>query len=164
MKSSMKQALYTVVAVGILVSSLLFGNMQPAAAQSVGRAVTQAVTRADFQTGLLVGNQSALLAIAGGRELRNSIDDKLATEYGNKIDVNNTNIASFRKFRGLYPTIAGKVVTNAPYDAVEDVLNIPGLSPVEKDRLEKNIDIFTISDPNPALVEGADRFNNGVYK
>ena len=152
MKSGMKQALYAVVAVGILVGSLLFGNVQPAAALSVR------------QPGLLVGGQSTLLANAGGRELRNSIDDKLATEYGNKIDVNNTNIASFRKFRGLYPTIAGKVVSNAPYDAVEDVLNIPGLSQVEKDRLKQNIDIFTISDPDPALVEGADRFNNGVYK
>ncbi len=152
MKSGMKQALYTVVAIGILVSSLLFGNVQPAAALSV------------TQAGALVGNHSALLANAGGRELRNSVDDKLATEYGNKIDVNNTNIASFRKFRGLYPTIAGKVVSNAPYDAVEDVLDIPGLSSVEKDRLKQNLDSFTISDPDPALVEGADRFNNGVYK
>ena len=161
MKSSMKQVLYTIVAVGILVSSLLVGNVQPAAALPITRAVTQVGT----QAGLLVGGQSALLvADASGRELRNSIDDKLATEYGNKIDVNNTNIASFRKFRGLYPTIAGKVVSNAPYDAVEDVLDIPGLSPVEKDRLEKNLDVFTISDPDPALVEGADRFNNGVYK
>lgn len=160
MKSGMRQALYTIVAVGILVSSLLFGNVQPAAAL----AGTQAGTQANLLVASQLGNQSALLANAGGRELRNSIDDKLATEYGNKIDVNNTNIASFRKFRGLYPTIAGKVVSNAPYNAVEDVLNIPGLSEVEKNRLEQNIDIFTISDPDPALVEGADRFNNGVYK
>lgn len=151
MKSTMKQALCTVAAVGILISSLLFGNIQPAVAMS------------GTQTGQL-SSQSALLANAGGRELRNSIDDKMATEYGNKIDVNNTNIAAFRKFRGLYPTIAGKVVTNAPYDSVEDVLDIPGLSQVEKDRLEQNIDIFTISSPDPALVEGADRFNNGIYK
>ena len=106
----------------------------------------------------------ALLANAGGRELRNSIDDKMSTEYGNKIDVNNTNIAAFRKYRGLYPTIAGKVVSNAPYDAVEDILEIPGLRQVEKDRIQQNLDVFTISAPDPALVEGADRFNNGVYK
>ncbi|KPQ33643.1 MAG: photosystem II protein PsbU [Phormidesmis priestleyi Ana] len=148
MKSAMKQALYTVVAVGILVGSLLFGNGQPAAAS----------------TQFISASNTAVLANAGGRELRNSIDDKLATEYGNKIDVNNTNIASFRKFRGLYPTIAGKVVSNAPYESVEDILNIPNLSDVEKGRLEQNMDIFTISAPDPALVEGADRFNNGVYK
>ncbi|MBE9064552.1 photosystem II complex extrinsic protein PsbU [cf. Phormidesmis sp. LEGE 11477] len=109
-------------------------------------------------------NGTTLLANAGGKDLRNSIDDKLATAYGSKIDVNNTNIAAFRKHRGLYPTIAGKVVSNAPYDSVEDILDIPDLRQVEKDRLQQNIDIFTISAPDPALVEGADRFNNGVYK
>lgn len=149
MKRGIKQVLGGLMAVGILMSALLFGNVQPVLALQLSP---------DSMTGM------ALLANAGGRELRNSVDDKLATDYGNKIDVNNTNIASFRKFRGLYPTIAGKVVSNAPYDAVEDVLSIPGLSAVERDRLEKNIDIFTISAPDPALVEGADRFNNGVYK
>jgi photosystem II PsbU protein len=156
MKSGIKQALYTLVAIGILVSSLLFGNVQPAAAAGTQVGGQQVVNQ------LL--SQSVLLANAGGKELRNSIDDKLATDYGNKIDVNNTNIASFRKFRGLYPTIAGKVVSNAPYNSIEDVLDIPGLSQVERDRLKQNIGIFSISAPDPALVEGADRFNNGVYK
>ena len=150
-KQALSTFVGTVIAFGMLISALLLGNAQPASAAGFGLELQPA------------GN-TALLANAGGRELRNSIDDKLATAYGNKIDVNNTNIASFRKFRGLYPTIAGKVVSNAPYDSVEDVLNIPGLSAVEKDRLEQNIDIFTISPPDPALVEGADRFNNGVYK
>jgi photosystem II PsbU protein len=152
MKSGIKRALYTWVAIGLLVSSLLLGNMQPVAAAAGMPFSSQWV------------GQSAWLANAGGAELRNAIDDKLATDYGNKIDVNNTNIAAFRKFRGLYPTIAGKVVSNAPYSSVKDVLDIPGLSQIERDRLEQNIGIFTISDPDPALVEGADRFNNGVYK
>ncbi len=151
MKQGMKQALGAVLAVGIFVGSLLFGNAQPVSATGLGG-------------DLAVSSGLSLLANAGGRELRNSIDDKLATEYGSKIDVNNTNIASFRKYRGLYPTIAGKVVSNAPYNSVEDILEIPGLRQVEKDRLQQNIDVFTISDPDPALVEGADRFNNGVYK
>lgn len=151
MKRGMKQALGVFVAVGIFVGSLLFG-------------ATQSVLASPLTSMNAAVNATALVANAGGRELRNSVDDKMATEYGNKIDVNNTNIASFRKFRGLYPTIAGKVVSNAPYDSVDDILNIDGLSGVERDRLQKNIDIFTISAPDPALVEGADRFNNGVYK
>ncbi len=151
MKQGMKKALGAMIAVGVLVSSLLFGNAQPVAAAGIGG-------------DLAVSSGMSLLANAGGRELRNSIDDKLATEYGSKIDVNNTNIAAFRKHRGLYPTIAGKVVSNAPYDSVEEILEIPGLKQVEKDRIQQNIDVFTISDPDPALVEGADRFNNGVYK
>lgn len=158
MKQGMKKALGTLVAFGmafgLLMGSLVFGNVQPVSALSLGSASV---------TGLSLQN-APLIANAGGRELRNSVDDKLATDYGNKIDVNNTNIASFRKFRGLYPTIAGKVVSNAPYDSIDDILQIPGLSEVERNRLEKNIDIFSISAPDPALVEGADRFNNGVYK
>ncbi|MEM9088095.1 MAG: photosystem II complex extrinsic protein PsbU [Cyanobacteria bacterium P01_F01_bin.53] len=149
MKRCIKQALGTLVAFGILMGSLLFGNVQPVLS---------------LQLDATSMGGTALIANAGGKELRNSVDDKLATDYGSKIDINNTNIASFRKFRGLYPTIAGKVVSNAPYDSIDDVLRIPGLSDVEKNRLEKNIDIFTISAPDPALVEGADRFNNGVYK
>lgn len=163
MKEGMKRALSTLVAITaaitVVVSSLLLGTLggavQPASALSVEAIAISSVGQANGMT---------LLANAGGKELRNSVDDKLATEYGNKIDVNNTNIASFRKFRGLYPTIAGKVVSNAPYDSIEDILSIPSLSDIEKDRLQKNIAIFTISDPDPALVEGADRFNNGVYK
>lgn len=153
MKQGMKKALGTLVAFGLLMGSLLLGNVQPVSALSLGNASVMGLSP-----------NMPLIANAGGRELRNSVDDKLATDYGNKIDINNTNIASFRKFRGLYPTIAGKVVSNAPYDSIDDVLRIPGLSEVERDRLEKNIDIFSISAPDPALVEGADRFNNGVYK
>lgn len=95
---------------------------------------------------------------------RNAVDDKLTTEYGYKLDVNNTNVAAFRKYRGLFPTIAGKIVRNAPYENLEDILEIPGLSDVEISRMRENMDVFTISPPNPALVEGDDRYNNGAYK
>lgn len=159
MKRGMKQAFSTLVgtvfAVVIFGGSLMFGTFGATAPATAATLPTEMNTAFASMT---------LIANAGGRELRNSVDDKLATAYGNKIDVNNTNIASFRKYRGLYPTIAGKVVSNAPYDSVEDILNIPGLRQVEKDRLEQNMDVFTISEPDPALVEGADRFNNGVYK
>jgi photosystem II PsbU protein len=104
--------------------------------------------------------QSPLLA----EELRNAVDDKLRTEYGSKLDLNNANVQAFAKYRGLYPTIAGKILQNAPYDSVEDVLDIPGLSARERDLIEANLDNFTVTTPDPALVEGADRFNNGVYR
>lgn len=156
MKKAINQAIKQIgkklgvlAAVGLLIGSALLSSAQPVAAVGLGSEIM---------------GSSALLANAGGRDLRNSIDDKMATEYGNKIDVNNTNIAAFRKYRGLYPTIAGKVVSNAPYDSVEDILDIPGLRQIEIDRIQQNLDVFTISAPDPALVEGADRFNNGVYK
>ena len=107
---------------------------------------------------------SDTLLMAEATMPRNAIDDKLRTEYSYKLDVNNTNVAAFRKYRGLFPTIAGKIIRNAPYENLEDILDIPGLSDVEKSRIQENMDVFTISPPNPALVEGDDRYNNGAYK
>ena len=102
--------------------------------------------------------------LIGETVYRNAADDKLSGEYGQKIDLNNTNIFAFTELRGLYPTVASKVVKNAPYDSVDDVLNIPDLSAHQKELLQDNLDSFTVSDPTDALVGGADRYNNGVYK
>ncbi|MEM6835890.1 MAG: photosystem II complex extrinsic protein PsbU [Cyanobacteria bacterium P01_C01_bin.120] len=97
-------------------------------------------------------------------EIRNAVDDKLATEYGSKLDLNNANVQAFVKYKGMYPTIAGKILKNAPFEAVEDVLEIPGLSDRERDIIESNLSSFTVTPPDPAFVEGADRYNNGVYR
>ncbi|MEO1506229.1 MAG: photosystem II complex extrinsic protein PsbU [Cyanobacteria bacterium J06633_23] len=139
----MKRFFGLLMAFGLIVGTLV-SNAQPAVA------------------GMLASRGPVLLAEA--TMPRNAIDDKLTTEYGYKLDVNNTNVAAFRKYRGLFPTIAGKIIRNAPYENLEDILEIPGLSDVEKSRISENMDIFTISPPNPALVEGDDRYNNGAYK
>ncbi|MDA0268107.1 MAG: photosystem II complex extrinsic protein PsbU [Cyanobacteria bacterium] len=111
-------------------------------------------------TGQSFSNPSLLLAA----ELRNAVDDKLSTAYGSKLDINNANVQAFTKYPGLYPTIAGKIVQNAPYESIDELLAIPGLSDREKALIEDNMDEFAITPPDPALVEGADRFNNGVYR
>ena len=95
--------------------------------------------------------------------LRNRVDDKLNTEFGQKIDLNNTNVRAFRNYPGLYPTLAGKIVENAPYEKVDDVLNISGLTERQKEVLQANLGKFTVTDVESALVEGDDRINNGVY-
>ncbi len=115
------------------------------------------------QPALAAGNASAF-ALLAERPLVNAVDAKLSTEYGAKLDLNNTNVQSFRKYPGLYPTLAGKIVQNAPFETVEDVLNMPGLTEQQIEILRANLDNFTITVTDPALVEGADRFNNGVYK
>lgn len=97
-------------------------------------------------------------------EIRNAVDDKLSTEYGSKLDINNANVQAFVKYRGLYPTIARKILKNAPFDSVEEILDIPGLSSREREIIEANLDNFTATPPDPAFVEGADRYNNGVYR
>jgi photosystem II PsbU protein len=111
-------------------------------------------------------NSSMVLAAApatGEEEIRNSADSKLGTEFGKKIDLNNTNVRAFRKYPGLYPTLARKVVDNAPYKNVEDVLNIAGLSEKQKEMLNANLDKFTLTTTDDTFTEGGDRYNNGYY-
>lgn len=139
----MKRLVGLLIAIGVLVGWFGgFGMAQPA---------------------LAAGGSSAFTLLAE-RPLVNAVDAKLSTEYGHKIDLNNTNVQSFRKYPGLYPTLAGKILQNAPFKAVEDVLDLPGLTEPQIEILRKNLDNFTVTVPDPALVEGADRFNNGVYK
>jgi photosystem II PsbU protein len=96
--------------------------------------------------------------------LENAADAKLASEYGQKIDLNNANITAFAQYPGLYPTLAKLILKNAPYDSVEDVLQISGLSARQKDTLKANLGHFAVTEVETALVSGDDRYNNGVYK
>ncbi|NER78822.1 MAG: photosystem II complex extrinsic protein PsbU [Leptolyngbya sp. SIO1D8] len=95
--------------------------------------------------------------------LRNPIDEKLG-EVSSKIDLNNSNVMAFQRYRGMYPTLARKIIENAPFNTIEDVLNIPGLSEPELDLLKANLDNFVVTPPEPALIEGGDRINPGIYK
>jgi photosystem II PsbU protein len=108
----------------------------------------------------LVLPQVPVLAV----EYRNRADDKLATEFGKKIDLNNTNVRAFQNFPGLYPTLAKKIIKNAPYRKVEDVLDLPGLSDRQKELLQANFDNFTVTEQEAVFNEGDDRFNNGIYR
>jgi photosystem II PsbU protein len=113
----------------------------------------------------LVGMRSFSPApILAVEELRNVMEDKMATEFGQKIDLNNTNLRAFRQYQGMYPNLASIIVKNAPYESVDDVLEIPGLSDRQIDLLEANLDNFTVTDVEQALVEGDDRINNGIYR
>ncbi|HLP91039.1 MAG TPA: photosystem II complex extrinsic protein PsbU [Nostocaceae cyanobacterium] len=97
-------------------------------------------------------------------ERLNRADAKLGTEFGKKIDLNNTNIRAFQQYPGLYPTLARKIIENAPYSQVEDVFNIPGLSDRQKQILQANLGNFTVTQYEAIFNEGDDRFNNGIYR
>lgn len=100
-------------------------------------------------------------AVAGSN--LNPVDAKLTTEFGQAIDLNNSNIRAFRELRGFYPNLASKIIKNSPYDKVEDVLDIPGLSERQQQRLQANLDRFVVTPPASELIEGDDRLNPGVY-
>ncbi len=98
------------------------------------------------------------------KELRNKADDKLDTEFGKKIDLNNTNVRAFQRYPGMYPTLAKAIIQNAPYNQVEDVLKIVGLSDRQKEILQANLDNFAVTEFDSVFNEGDDRYNNGIYR
>ncbi|AFY67465.1 photosystem II complex extrinsic protein PsbU [Geitlerinema sp. PCC 7407] len=113
-------------------------------------------------SGSVLRPMPVLMAAEASR--RNTVDDKLQTAFGQKIDLNNSNIQAFRDYRGLYPTLARILITNAPYESVEDIFEIEGLTDRQKEVLKANLDNFAVTTPENAFNEGGDRFNNGNYK
>ncbi|NJK36852.1 MAG: photosystem II complex extrinsic protein PsbU [Oscillatoriales cyanobacterium RM2_1_1] len=93
---------------------------------------------------------------------RNRADEKLA-EVGEKLDLNNSSIREFRQIRGMFPTLAKLIIDNAPYDSVEDVLEIPNLTQQQADLLRANLDLFTVTPETSVLQEGNFRLNTGTY-
>lgn len=118
-------------------------------------------------------NQSAIAQLMGHKTvenpyvlsdiIRNPVEEKMG-EVSFKIDLNNSNVMAFRRYRGLYPTLARKIIKNAPFNTVEEVLDIPGLSDREIDVLKDNLDHFVVTPSEPALIEGGDRINPGIYR
>jgi photosystem II PsbU protein len=141
----MKRLLGVVMALGVLLGCWVSLQQQPAIALGWNH--------------LMPVNSVLLVA-----EPRNRADDKLATEFGKKIDLNNTNIRAFMEYPGLYPTLARKILQYAPFEKVDDVFDIPGLNERQMETLRANIGNFTISAPEDTFVEGGDRFNNGIYR
>lgn len=92
----------------------------------------------------------------------NAADSKLGEIQG-KVDLNNSDVRDFRSLRGFYPNLASKIIQNAPYSDVEDVLEIPSLSERQKERLQANLDNFVVTKMSDVMNAGDDRYNPGVY-
>jgi len=63
---------------------------------------------------------------------------------------------------GMYPAVAGKIVSHGPYKSVSDVYNIPGMTQAEKDVFKKYESRMTAKEPAAEYV--IDRINNGLYR
>ena len=109
------------------------------------------------ETGIFTIHSSALFARI------NTADDKRTELIKGKLDLNNSDVREFRKLRGFYPGLASKIIQNAPYESVEDVLEIPGLSSRQVERLQANLDEFFVTDVEASMNAGGDRYNPGLY-
>lgn len=84
------------------------------------------------------------------------------TQDLSKIDLNNSNISTFRQVRGMYPTLGRLIIDNAPYESLDDVLNIAGLTDAQKTLIKANADQFTLKKPDESM--GRERINNANYR
>jgi len=78
------------------------------------------------------------------------------------IDVNNANIRVYQRLPGMYPSAAGKIVSNAPYKSKEDMYAKAKLSPAEAAATKKYESKFIFLEPRPEYI--IDNINNGLYK
>ncbi|MGF1499040.1 MAG: photosystem II complex extrinsic protein PsbU [Elainellaceae cyanobacterium] len=145
----MKRLAGVFVALGLLVTCWMgLGMVQP----------VQALPLNQLSVAVSIAPSPILAA-----ERRNIVEEKLSNRFGEKVDLNNSNVRAFIKLPGMYPTLARMVVKNGPFDSVDDVFKMPGLTERQKQVLERHRDRFIVTDPIDAFVEGGDRFNNGIY-
>lgn len=93
----------------------------------------------------------------------NTSDAKRTELVRGKLDLNNSDVREFRRLPGFYPSLASKIIQNAPYKKVDDVLNIPGLSDSQAERLQANLKEFFVTDVEASMNAGGDRYNPGLY-
>ncbi|MCU0567579.1 MAG: photosystem II complex extrinsic protein PsbU [Oculatellaceae cyanobacterium Prado106] len=97
--------------------------------------------------------QTAIASPLLATSLPNPNTQPTCLEFGQKIDLNNANIVAFTDCQGFYPTLASLIINNGPYQKVEDVLQIPGLSHQQKELLTSYLDYFTVKDAVVPLAE-----------
>jgi photosystem II PsbU protein len=103
---------------------------------------------------------SPILATEAPR--KNRVDEKMAT-VRNKLDLNNSDLRDFRQYKGMFPNLGSVIIKNAPYNSVEDVLKISGLTEKQKEILQQNLGNFTVTPPESVFIEGDQRLNVGAY-
>ncbi len=79
------------------------------------------------------------------------------------IDVNNTILRNYRQLPGFYPNLARTLVKNAPYDSLEDMLRIPGLTEEQKALIKANAENFVIGEYQEGANQLENRINQGYY-
>jgi photosystem II PsbU protein len=84
--------------------------------------------------------------LAAKMESPNVSNEALCPEFDQKIDLNNANIIAFKDCQGFYPTLASLIVKNSPYQKIEDVLEIPGLSDRQKALLKSQLKNFIVTE------------------
>lgn len=78
------------------------------------------------------------------------------------IDINNANVRAYFKLKGFYPNLAGLIVSNGPYESVEELYELPGITDAMKSALDEHKEKLVALEPTPEYE--IDKFNNGLYR
>ena len=108
------------------------------------------ISRADLLRG--AGVATFLSPLAAHALSSEPADNELVptqTLQPSKLDVNNSPVADYMKYPGMYPTIAGKIANHGPYASVKDVYKT--LSSSEAATAKKYEKDFVATKPNPLL-------------
>ncbi len=80
-----------------------------------------------------------------------------------KIDVNNTILRNYRKLPGFYPTLARTLILNSPYDSLDELLEIEGLTEAQKELIRSNFVNLTLGEYREGDSQRENMINKGYY-
>mmetsp|Transcript_26247 Transcript_26247/g.38896 ORF Transcript_26247/g.38896 Transcript_26247/m.38896 type:complete len:150 (+) Transcript_26247:78-527(+) len=145
----------------------IFATLAATAAAFAPNASTQSTTalnaeagRRDFFSKAAVAAAALALPAAA-----NAVVDYENIAYlggSNIVDINNANIRAYLKMPGMYPSVAGKIVSHGPYSAVGDLYKIAELTSAQAEIVKKYENRLVAKTPSPDYV--IDRINNGLYR
>jgi photosystem II PsbU protein len=149
----------------LLISPLILPSCSAVAAFAPATNPQRPVTELAAERREFFSQAAAFAGLAAFAPAANAIRDYESVGLlggSNSVDLNNANVRVYLKMPGLYPTIAGKIVSNGPYKTVSDIYGIPGLTGPEKEMLKKYESRFQAKEPQADYV--IDIFNNGLYR
>ncbi|GMI18629.1 hypothetical protein TrLO_g13457 [Triparma laevis f. longispina] len=79
------------------------------------------------------------------------VDGQQAT--GNRLDLNSAYVTDYKQFRGLYPTVAGKIASNGPYVSTSDVKKMAKLTEKEMKIFKQYEKEFVVLPPGRQFLE-----------
>ena len=159
------QSLILCIIVNMKVAVVLAALVSAVAAFTAPNTSSRQATELAAERREFLSSAAAFAGMAAFAPAANALRDYEGLPYlgGSKtVDLNNANVRVYLKMPGMYPTVAGKIVSNVPYKSVSDVYNIPGLSGAEKDIIKKYESRFIALPPQADYV--IDNINNGLYR
>ncbi|MGK7908701.1 MAG: photosystem II complex extrinsic protein PsbU [Synechococcus sp.] len=80
-----------------------------------------------------------------------------------KLDLNYAMLRRFRELPGFYPTLGQKILKAVPFDSVEDLLEMDGLTEKQVRLLKANFKNFVVGEYDEGANDFETRLNKGFY-